>query len=125
MQFVIQKYILSDTSGGWLNSTIHEFLQIALKCWKEVTDAVQVSGNLYTVEERYISITWEKNVEPFTKHVCETCPQLFNLAQRRAVGCVGLSHCHTCVSTKHTPFDAETWAESGQWQGDSKDEDRG
>lgn len=60
MQFVIQKYILSDTSGGWLNSTIHEFLQIALKCCKEVTDAVQESGNLYTVEERYISITWEK-----------------------------------------------------------------
>lgn len=60
MQLVIQKYILSDTSGRWLNSTIYELLQIALKCCKEVTDTVQESGNRHTVEERCISITWKE-----------------------------------------------------------------
>lgn len=65
----------------------------------------------------------KKKLEPFTKHVCKTCPQLFNLAQRSAAGCAGLSHCRTCVSTKHSPVGVGT--ESRQWQGGCKDDDSG
>jgi hypothetical protein len=67
----------------------------------------------------------KKKLEPLTNHVCETCPQLFNLAQRRAAGCVGLSQSHTCVSTKHTPFNVEIRAKSRQWQEGRKDDDSG